>query len=441
MAAPSIEKLDGLKRKVTLTIPAEKVGEAFNKRLKHYAKDAKIPGFRPGKVPMDMLEKRFATAIHQEIVPDLVNESFHDFITENELKIAGAPSIELGEMAKGKSMEYSASFEVYPEVELADFTQCKFEKQQAKVADTDVDGMLEKLRRQQAAWETVERAAEKGDQVTVDFVGKLDGEEFEGGKAQDFALELGSKQMIPGFEDGLMGASAGETRNLELTFPEDYQAKNLAGKLTSFEVTIKAVKAAKLPEINQDFVNKLGIKGGVDSLRDEVKTNMQREVDQLLTTNLKNSVMEKLVELNPMDPPDGLVEHEIKHLQAMFRKQLMAQGQAKKEDLDKLDLPRDPYVEQAKRRVILGLLLAEVVKANDIKATDEAVRAKVTEMAASYQDPNQVITWYYNNKDALAEIEAAVLEEQAVAKLIELAKVTEREVSYQEATESNPATQ
>ena len=423
-----VKKLDGLKCQLTVTIPAEQVKTAYDKHLKEVASKAKVSGFRPGKVPPNVIEKQYGQGIKQDVAGDLMQSSFEEAVTKNELMIAGQPKVEPGNLKKGEAFEYVATFETYPKITLTDLTDQKFEKSVAEVIDKDVSGMLEKIQQQQADWVDADRAAKEGDRVVMDFEGYVGDEVFEGGSAKDFTLELGSKQMIPGFEDGLIGAKANETTSVKVTFPEQYPVETLAGKEARFEVTVHKVQEPKLPELNDALAKKAGVEGGLDALKTEVRKGMERELRQLLEGQMKNQVLDKLIELNPVEVPEALLDLEIQSLQQMTRQQ-MAQQQGKQE-LPNMDLPRDPYLEQEKKRVTLGLLLAEVIKAYDIKVDKDLVRAKVEEIANPYGKPEEVIAWYYNNQQMLSEVEALVVEDQAILKLLEKAQIEEQSKNY-----------
>jgi len=423
-----VKKLEGLKCQLTITVPAEQVKTAYEKRLKEVASKAKVSGFRPGKVPTDVIEKQYGTGIRQDIAGDLMQSSFEEAVAQNKLLIAGQPNVEPGDLVKDQPFEYVATFETYPKIVIKDLTDVKLIKSIAEVNDDDVAKMLEKIQRQQAEWVETERAAVEGDRLLIDFEGFIGKETFEGGSAKDFALELGSKQMIPGFEDELIGAKSNETKKAKVTFPDEYPVETLAGQKAVFEVTVHKVEEPKLPELNDEFAEKAGAKDGIEALKVEVRTGMERELKQLLEVQLKTEILDKLIELNPIEVPDALLDLEIKNLQQMSRQQMAMQAGSK--ELPDVDLPREPFVEQAKKRVTLGLLLAEVIKTYAIKVDADLVRTKVDEIAKAYRKPEEVIAWYYNNKQMLSEVEALVVEDQAIAKLLEKATVKEETSTY-----------
>jgi len=371
---------------MTIAVPAERVENEVNKRLQQTAKRAKVAGFRPGKVPMSVIRQRFEADARQEAFGDLVQASFYEAIVEQKLNPAGAPAVEPKSFEKGKDLEFVAIFEVFPEFAVSGLESINVERLSAEVADADLDNMLEVLRKQNVRFEAVERAAEKDDQVNIDFVGKIDGEAFAGGSAQGTQLVLGSGRMIPGFEDGLVGAKAGEERVVNVTFPEDYQNLDLAGKAAEFTITVNSVSAPVLPELNEEFFAQFGIKEStLEGFRTEVRKNMERELRQAIKTKVKNQVMDGLLAANPIEVPKALLENEVNRLRVQAVQQFG--GNIKPEQL-----PAELFEEQAKRRVVLGLIVAEVVKQYDLKPDEGKVREMIEEMASAYQEPEQVIS-------------------------------------------------
>lgn len=424
----SVETTSGLERRMTVGIPADRIENEVNKRLQQTAKRARVDGFRPGKVPMSVIRKRFGASAHQEVIGEVIQSSFYEAIMQEKLNPAGAPSVEPKSMEAGKDFEYVATFEVYPEVTLAGFEAISVERPESEVTEADVDTMLETLRKQNTRFEAVERAAENGDQVTIDFVGKIDGEAFQGGTANGTTLVLGSGRMIPGFEEGLVGAKAGDSLTLKVTFPEDYQNLDLAGKAAEFETTVQAVAAPALPELNDEFFAQFGVnEGGLEGFRAEVRKNMERELRQAIKTKVKGQVMDGLLKTNTVEVPKALISNEIDRLREQAVQQF---GGA---NIQASQLPAELFEEQAKRRVSLGLIVAEVVKQNDIKPDNDRVRAMVEELASAYQEPEQVINWYYQNEQQLGEIQSVVLEEQVVDTVLQKAQVTDKKVAYEEA--------
>ncbi|MEB2871158.1 trigger factor [Pseudomonas rhizosphaerae] len=431
----SVENTSALERRMTIGVPAERIEAEVNKRLQQTARNAKIPGFRPGKVPMSVIRQRYEADARQEALGNVIQASFYEAVVEQKLNPAGAPAVEPKVFEKGKDLEYIATFEVFPEFEVGAFDSIEVERLSADVADSDLDNMLEVLRKQNVRYEQVERAAQTEDQLNIDFVGKIEGEEFSGGSASGTQLVLGSGRMIPGFEDGLVGAKAGEEKVLNLNFPEDYQNLELAGKAAEFTVTVNSVSEAKLPELNEAFFGQFGIKEtGLDGFRAEVRKNMERELRQAIKAKIKNQVMDGLVSTNPIEVPKALLDNEVDRLRVQAVQQF---GGNIKPD----QLPAELFTEQAKRRVVLGLIVAEVVKQNELKPDEARVRELIQEMASAYQEPEQVVSWYYKNDEQLNEVRSVVLEEQVVDTVLQKAKVTDKAVSYEEAVKPAEAAQ
>lgn len=424
----SIETTSGLERRLTIGVPAEQVESEVQKRLQEAAKNIRLNGFRKGKVPMKVVKQRFGAGVRQEVVGEVINRSFFEAVNKESVRPAGQPSIEPKEIGEGKDLEFVATFEVYPSVELSDFSGYEFTRYKATVTEADVDKMVEVLREQQASFEPVERAAADGDQVNIDFVGTKDGEEFEGGSAQGHNLVLGSGSMIPGFEEALVGLSAGEEKVVPLTFPEDYQAEELQGAAVEFKVTVNTVSEKVLPELNKEFYAKFGVeKGGKTQFRKDVKANMVRELGQAVKNKTKSQVMDALLENHKIELPKALVSGEID----VLRNQMMQRfgGQQQNFDIKSL-LPDTMFEEEAQRRVSLGLIVGEIIKENDIQVDPANVRAMVEELASTYEEPEQVVEYYYSNRELLAGVESAVLEDQVVEHILGLAKVTEETSSY-----------
>jgi len=423
----SVENTSALERRMTIGVPAERIETEVNKRLQQTARRAKVPGFRPGKVPMSVIRQRYEAAARQEALGDLIQATFYEAVVEQKLNPAGQPSVEPKVFEKGKDLEYVATFEVFPEFTVAGFEGINVERQSAEVNDADVDNMLDILRKQNVRYETVEREAQNEDQLNIDFVGKIDGEAFSGGSATGTQLVLGSGRMIPGFEDGLVGAKAGEERVLNVTFPEDYQNLDLAGKAAEFTVKVNSVAAPTLPELTDEFFAQFGIKeGGIDGFRAEVRKNMERELRQAIKAKVKNQVMDGLLASNPIEAPKALLSNEIDRLRVQAVQQF---GGNIKPD----QLPAELFEEQARRRVVLGLIVAEVVKQFELKPDDARVRELIQEMASAYQEPEQVVSWYYKNDQQMNEVRSVVLEEQVVDTVLQKASVTDKAVSYEEA--------
>ena len=431
----SVESTSALERRMTIGVPAERIETEVNKRLQQTAKRAKVPGFRPGKVPMSVIRQRYEDAARQEALGDLIQATFYEAIVEQKLNPAGAPAVEPKVFEKGKDLEYIATFEVFPEFKVVGLEDIAIERLQAEVADADLDNMLEILRKQNTRFEAADRAAENGDQLNIDFVGKVDGEVFAGGSAKGTQLVLGSGRMIPGFEEALVGVKAGEERVITPTFPADYQNLDLAGKTAEFTITVNSVSAPVLPELNEEFFTQFGIKdGGLEGFRAEVRKNMERELRQAIKSKVKNQVMEGLLAANPVDVPKALLSNEVDRLRVQAVQQFGGNIKADQ-------LPAELFEEQAKRRVVLGLIVAEVVKQFELKPDDARVREVIEEMASAYQEPEQVIAWYYKNDQQLNEVRSVVLEEQVVDTVLQKAKVTDTAVSYEEAVKPAEAPQ
>lgn len=426
----SVETTSGLERLMTVSVPAERIDQDVNKRIQQTARTARIDGFRPGKVPAKVVKQRYGKGIREEVLGQVVQESFYQALQQEDINPAGAPAIEFTKDAEGENLEYTAKFEVYPEITLADFSAVEVEKKQSDVKDADLDQMIETLRKQQADWAEVEREAAEGDRVRIDFEGFIDGEAFDGGKGEGMDLVLGSNTMIPGFETGLVGAKAGADVELNVTFPESYQAENLRGKDAVFKVKVQSVSEQVPAEMNEAFFEKFGLEEKTEeAFRAEVRKNMERELKQALKMKLKDKVFTKLLEVNAIDVPAALIDSEIDNL----RRQAIAQFAGPNADLDPNMLPKEIFSDQAERRVKIGLLMQEVIKVNELEADEDRVRSTLEEMAETYQDPQQVIDWYMGNEEMLGQIKGLVLEDQVVDHLLASAKVSEVEVSYEDA--------
>lgn len=424
----SIETTTGLERRMTVGIPADQIDAAVDARLKQASKTVKINGFRKGKVPMKVVKQRFGDGIRQEVLGDAINRSFYQALQQEKVRPAGQPSIEPTKTDEGSDIEFVATFEVYPEVVLADLSDIEVTKPVADVEASDVDNMIEILRKQQAKWVAVERASESGDRVNINYTGSKDGEEFDGGKAEGSALVLGSGQMIPGFEDGIVGMSAGEEKTIDVTFPEEYHSEELKGATVQFAIKVNAVEVQELPELNEEFFAAYGVEeGGEEKFREEVTANMQRELKNAVTNKVKQQVMDALVAKHEFDVPAALIASETQTL----RQQMMQQfgGQ----QIDPSILPDELFKDQAVRRVRLGLVLGQVIQDKELKSDEALVDAKLEEIASTYQDPQEVIDYYKSNEQMLQGIQSVVLEDQAVEAVIASSKVVEEKMSYDEA--------
>lgn len=432
----SIEATTGLERRMTIGVPAAEVESAVEARLQEAARTVRINGFRKGKIPLKVIKNRFGAGVRQEVLGDIMSRSYYAALNEQKIKPAGQPRIEPKTLDEGKDIEFVAIFEVYPEITLSDFSKIKVEKLVADVSDKDIDTMIENLRKQRQTWEEVKRAAKDGDMVTIDFEGTIDGEVFQGGSGTNTNLVLGSERMIPGFEKGLLKSKAGDEVSLDLVFPEDYRNKDLAGKAVLFKVKVNKVSGSKLPELNDEFFTAFGVDaGGEEGFRKEVAANMERELRKASKNRLKTALMDELLDQNTVDVPSALVAAEIN----VLRQQALQQFGDAAKNLDPSLLPDELFSEQAEKRVKLGLLLGEVIKQQGLRADPAKVREAIEDIASTYETPEEVINWYYSNKDQLDTIESAVLEDQVFDIVAEKAKVTERQVSYEELTRPKQA--
>ncbi|WP_330959024.1 trigger factor [Photobacterium sp. 53610] len=423
----TVETTEGLERQLTITVPAANIEDAVTAQLKQIAKTRRFDGFRPGKAPLKMVARMFGASVRQDVLGEVMQRHYIEAIVKEKINPAGAPTFTPVDMAEGKDLVFKATFEVFPEIELAGLDKIAVEKPAAEVKEEDVAQMLETLRKQQANWKEVDTAAEASSRVTLDFTGSVDGEEFEGGKAESFPLVMGQGRMIPGFEEGIVGKKAGEEFNIDVTFPEEYHAENLKGKAAVFAIKLHKVEAQELPELTEEFVKKFGIEdGSVDGLKAEVRKNMERELKQAIKARIKDQVLNGLIEQNNIDVPAALIDQEVN----VLRQQAVQRfgGDA----ANAPELPRELFEEQAKRRVVVGLLLGEVIKAEELKADDERVKALITEMASAYEDPSEVVAYYEKNEQLMNNMRNVALEEQAIDALLAKAQVSEKEVGFNE---------
>jgi len=429
----SIETTSGLERRLTVGVPAATVDNEVDARLRKAVKDVRLPGFRPGKVPMKVMHQRFGAGVRQDVIGEVVNRSFQEAVMQEQLKPAGMPAIEPRSTAAGRDLEYIATFEVFPEITVLELGDFRVEKPVATVGDDDVETIIDVFRRQQGHWHAVERAAAEGDRVTIDYRGTRDGEAFDGGSADGSELELGSGRMIPGFEDGIVGMQAGETRTLPLTFPDSYQEASLQGAAVEFEVTLHKVEEMHLAPLDATLFAAYGVDGDdVEAFRAEVRQNMERELRNAVDARVKQQVLDRLSEAyDALDMPRALIKQEIDSQ----RQQMLQQfGGSLGQDVDIASmLPDDMFAERAGRRVKLGLVLAELIRHFALEADADAVRAAVEDLASTYQEPEEVVNWYYANQEQLAAIESRVLEDSVIHKLLEQADVVDSPCSYQEA--------
>ena len=421
----TVETTEGLERHLTITVPAANIEDAVAAELRKIAKTRRFDGFRPGKAPMKMVAKMYGKAVRQDVMGEVMQRHFIEAIVKEKINPAGAPTFAPVENNEGADLVFNATFEVYPDVELKGLENITVENPAVEVKEADVEEMIETLRKQQATWTEVEAAADAGSRATIDFVGSIDGEEFEGGKAEDFPLELGQGRMIPGFEDNIVGKKAGEEVVAEVTFPEEYHAENLKGKAATFAITVKKVETQELPELNDEFATKFGVaEGGVDALKEEVKKNMTRELDQAVKANVKDQAIKGLLANNEIEVPKALVDQEIDALRQQAAQRFG--GDAK----NMPELPAELFHEQAVTRVKTGLLLGEVIKANELKVDDAKVEELIATVASAYEDPTEVVEYYKANDQLMQQMRNVAMEEQAVEAILAKANVTDVEKAF-----------
>lgn len=427
----SVESISTLERKLTIGVPAERIDRAVSSRLQEFARDARIDGFRKGKAPMRVIQQRYGAGARQDVLGKVINETLQEAMTQKDLKPAGMPAITSVNDKPGDVFEFVATFEVYPEIKLQDFSKIELTRLTSEVKDSDVDTMIETLRNQRAVFHPVERAAKDGDEITLDYTGTRDGEEFAGGKAEQQKLVLGSKSMIPGFEEGIVGMKAGDEKTISVTFPADYHAENLKGASVQFKIKVHAVAEKSLPELDEAFFAGFGIKeGGIEKFRSELRTNMERELKKALANKNRQHLYEQLNKLHAFDVPQSLIDGEIRIMRQNMVQQFGAG--AKNLDLEAL-LPADMFKDQAKERVVTGLVLSEIITQHKLKADAARVRSKLEEIAAPYGDSQQIINHYYSNPNLLNQVESMVLEEAVVDLVSAAAQVTDKFATYQEA--------
>lgn len=425
----SVETTQGLERRLTISVPAESVDVEVKNRLRQVSKTQRINGFRPGKVPPSVIQKRYGKSVRQEVAGEIMQRSFVDAIVAEKIKPAGRPSFVAKSNEDGKALEFEATFEIYPEVELKDLEKIAVERPDVEVTDKDLDEMFETLQKQHQTWKENKRKTKNGDKLTLDFSGRVDGEEFEGGKAEAFELELGAGRMIPGFEKEITGMKAGEEKTIKVTFPDDYHAENLKGKEAEFDIVIHKTEGPVLPKIDEEFAKLFGVEdGGVDALREEVSKNMTRELTQAVKAKVKEQVLAGLLSSHEVGLPSALVAQEVD----VLRQQAMQRFQGQMDPKNLPELPSEMFKEQAERRVKTGLLLGEVIKVNELKVDDVKVDELIATAASAYEDPKEVIEYYANNKELMQQMQNVALEEQAVELLVEKAKVKNKKASFKD---------
>ena len=430
--AVTVETLEKLERKITLSLPLADIQTEVESRLKRLARTVKMDGFRPGKVPMKVVSERYGYSVQYEVLNDKVGEAFASAASEANLRVAGQPRITEKEGAPEGQATFDAVFEVFPEVKMGDLSEAEVEKITTEVTNEAIDKTIDILRKQRRtfAQRAADAAAEDGDRVTVDFEGKLDGEPFEGGKAEGFQFLVGEGQMLKEFEDAVRGMKTGESKTFPLAFPEEYHGKDVAGKTADFLVTLNKIEAANLPEINDALVKSLGIADGtVEALRSDIKKNLEREVKFRLLARNKAAVMDALLAKAELDLPNSSVQAEIERLKNGARADLKQRGV---KDADKAEIPDDIFRPQAERRVRLGLVVSDLVRANELYAKPEQLKAHIDELAASYEKPEDVVRWYFGDRQRLGEVEAVVIENNVADFVLSKAKVTEKALSFDE---------
>lgn len=426
----SVENTGPLERKLRVEVPEEKIASEVKNRLQSLSRTTRIQGFRPGKAPLKVVEKRYGDKVRKEVVGEVVQSSFYEALNKEKLRPASRPEIDPLDDNLGQGVVYTATFEVYPEFTPAPVPDLEIERPVCEVTDADVDKMIEVIRKQQSTLKAVKRAAKKGDVLKIDFHGTIEGEAFDGGEGKDFRIELGSGRFLAGFEEGLIGAKTGQDLTLDLTFPEDYHHEKLAGKPVKFAVTVKEVNEPVLPELDDALFANMGVKeGGLEAFRAEVRRNMEREADQAVLERSKNNVMDALNAANTIELPQALVRNEAENMRNQLRNNLQMQGI----DVDRY-MPGDEQDEalqkRAERKVTLQLVIADLVKNEDIKVEPSRVREMIEKVAEGYEDPNEVINWYYSDRNRLAEVEALALEDEVVQWILSKAKVTDKKIPF-----------
>lgn len=425
-------KTSGQETQLTVKVPVATIQNKVEKRIQQVARTAKIDGFRKGKVPVSHIRSQYGAGIQQEVINDEIRDTVFDAIRQENIRAVGMPNIDDVKL-EDDFLVYQATVEIFPEVEVKGLSDIEVERHSAKVDDADVDTMVENLRKQRQAFVESENAVETGDKATFDFEGSIDGEKFDGGSAEDFSLEIGSGRMIPGFEDGIIGMKKGEEKTIDVTFPEDYQAENLKGKQAQFKITLKKVEKAQLPEIDDAFLELFGVKeGGIDQLKADVRKNMEREIKGAARNQVKQAAFDALVEKNEFDIPSSMLEQEIDRQRNMMLNRFAQQFGANPSNFNKDMLPNELFEDQALRSARLGVLISNLIETQKIEVDQDRVKAYIDEMAENYEDPQEVIDFYSNDKEQRANIEAVVLEDQVVDYILAQGKVSDKEISYQD---------
>lgn len=424
----NLETLGSLERRLSIAVSMQEVNNEIANRLKRLSKTVKVHGFRPGKVPVRIVEQQYGGQVRQEVLGDTIQKSFGEAVREQNLRVAGLPKIEVqsGDETT-EQFEYTATFEIYPEVELGDLTAISIEKPVVEVGDAEIDKTIEVLRKQRAVFEPVQRAAAAGDQAKMDYRGTIDGEAFDGGSAEGNIVQLGEGRLLPDFENNVVGLSAGESRTFTMTFPEDYHGKEVAGKEAQFKITVHEVLQPRLPEIDAEFAKTLGVADGdLEKMRSEIRANLEREVKRRTISKVKEQVMKALLDSTSVEVPQALVEQEAERLAEQMKQDLKSRGL----NTENVPLPHEAFDEEAKRRVRLGLIVSEVVAKHELKATPEQIKEVVEDQAKAYEQPEEVRRWYYQSPDRLREIESVVLESNLVEWVTGQAKVEDKPTPF-----------
>jgi trigger factor len=422
----SVESISKLERRMQVQVPAERVSQEIAARLKNLSRTARLKGFRPGKAPIKVIRQQFGVQVHREVIGELLQSTFAEAVTAKQLSPAGNPRIEPQSMDEGQDLRYVATFEVFPDVALQPMDTLELERVTAEVTESDIDAMIERLRKQQMKYSPVTRAAVSGDKVTIDFLGKIDGVEFAGGKGENIGIVLGEARMLPELEQGLIGAAPGDHRDISVNFPADYRATELAGKLAVFSTDVKTVEEPVLPEIDEEFCKAFGVtEGGIPKLREDVASNMRRELEQNLRARNKTAVMEKLYLANPIDVPNAMVESQIRDMQ------VEAMRRAGSKDVSQAPA-REPLLEPARRRVALGLIINDLIRRENIVLDPQLANARLDEMVGAYGDSAALKRAYQQNADAMRQVESLTLEDQVVDWVLGHAKVQQKASTFKE---------
>src|SRR3954447_3566481 len=420
----TIEKVSNLERRLNVTLPSQEIEAEVENRLKKLARNVRMHGFRPGKVPYRLVQQQYGGQVRQEVLGDALQKTFGEAVRSQNLRVAGYPRFEAKPVEGEDKVEYSATFEIYPEIQLGDITQATIERPVVEVSDAEIDKTIEILRKQRVHYHAVDRGAQDGDRITIDYTGTHDGTEFEGGSGKDHTTVLGEGRLLADFEQAVVGLRAGESRTFELTFPEDYHGKDVAGKTASFSVTVKQVEVPHLPEVDAEFAKQLGIgDGDIAKMRMDIKANLEREVRRRIQARVKDQVMKTLLEHAKLELPNALIDMEIERLMAGMRQDLAGRGM-KVEDVP---MPREAFEPEARKRVGLGLIVSDLVRQHDLQAKPDQIKAVVKDYADSYERPEEVMRWYYQSADRLREVESLVLEENVVQWVLSQAKTADKQ--------------